>query len=72
MFVSRTTQAIDAALGSAGGLGRFVANGNAAGDSSPIRRRPVVRFWEGCEEAGYTSTHLSTAPMSLGWCEGSL
>ena len=62
--------AIDAALGSVAGLGRFVANGNAAGDSSPIRHRPVVRFWEGCEESGYTRTHLSTAPMSLGWYDG--
>ena len=62
--------AIDAALGSTGGLGRFVANGNAAGDSFPIRSRPVVRFWEGCEESGYTATHLSTAPMSLGWYDG--
>jgi hypothetical protein len=62
--------AIDAALGSTGGLGRFVANGNAAGDSGPIRHRPVVRFWEGCEESSYTSTHLSTAPMSLGWYDG--
>jgi len=62
--------AIDAALTSGGGLGRFVANGNAAGDSSAIRHRPIVRFWEGCEESSYTSTHLSTAPMSLGWYDG--
>ena len=61
--------AIDAAIGSSS-MGRFAANGNAAGDSSAIRSRPVVRFWEGCEEGGYTSTHLSSAPMSLGWYDG--
>jgi hypothetical protein len=47
--------AVDAALASASGTGQFVANGNAAGDSSPIRHRPIMRFWEGCLDYGYTS-----------------
>ena len=54
--------AVDAALASAGGRGQFVANGNAAGDSSPIRHRPIMRFWEGCLDYGYTSEQCLYSP----------